>query len=235
MLRKLLLLCGPISSVLYLVAIDVLAPLRYPDYHDYTSQMVSELFAEGAPTRPLILVPNTAYNLLVFAFAGGVWLSDRGRPTRLAVCALIGYGVTSALGLYVAQMDLRGTIDSERDPIHIGVTILMSTFIVATIISGAFVHRGRFRLLSIATVLVVLVFGALAGYLATPMPGPTPWLGLAERVNIYATMSWLAAFGMSLWATPTSSRTRAFVPEAAQAGKMPADSDHAEIGTISEG
>jgi hypothetical protein len=24
------------------------------------------------------------------------------------------------------------------------------------------------------------------------MPGPTPWLGLAERVNIYATMPWFA-------------------------------------------
>jgi hypothetical protein len=84
MVRKLLLSCGPISSVLYLVAIDVIAPLRRPSCHNFTSQMVSELMAVGAPTRNLLIWLFTPYNLLVFAFAAGVWASaQRRRPVRL--------------------------------------------------------------------------------------------------------------------------------------------------------
>jgi len=37
----------------------------------------------------------------------------------------------------------------------------------------------------------------LGSLLARPMPGPTPWLGLAERVNIYATMLWMAVLSAS--------------------------------------
>jgi hypothetical protein len=55
----------------------------------------------------------------------------------------------------------------------------------------------RFRIYSLATIATVIVFGAWAGILARPMPGPTPWLGLAERVNIYATMLWVAVLAVS--------------------------------------
>ena len=94
-------------------------------------------------------------------------------------------------------MDVRGTVDSQRDTWHILATILMSTFIVAMMAFGAFVHGPRFRLYSFATIATVVLFGASAGFLARPMPEPTPWLGLAERVNIYATMLWLAVLAVS--------------------------------------
>ena len=76
-------------------------------------------------------------------------------------------------------------------------TIPMSIFIVAMMAFGAFVHGTRFRIYSLATIATVIVFGAWAGILARPMPGPTPWLGLAERVNIYATMLWVAILAVS--------------------------------------
>lgn len=82
---------------------------------------------------------------------------------------------------------------------HIAATFVMSLFIVAMMAFGAFMHGRRFRLYSFGTIAIVMVFGALAGFLAGPMPGPTPWLGLAERVNIYATMLWIAVLAVSLW------------------------------------
>lgn len=53
MVRKILLTCGVISSVLY-VATDILAVVRYTGY-SYADQNYSELLATGAPTRPLML------------------------------------------------------------------------------------------------------------------------------------------------------------------------------------
>jgi hypothetical protein len=184
---------------LYVISIDAIAALRYPDYHAYTSQMVSELMAVGAPTRTLLIWLFVPYNLLVFAFAAGVWASAmEKRPTRLTAAAFFAYGVVSTAGLLFTPMDLRGTVDSSRDTLHIAATFVMSLFIVAMMASGALAHGTRFRLYSRATIATVVVFGALAGYLAGPMPGPTPWLGLAERINIYATMLWILVFAVSL-------------------------------------
>ena len=45
MKRKILLICGIVSSVLYIVS-DVLGTLRYPGY-SYTDQEFSELTAQG--------------------------------------------------------------------------------------------------------------------------------------------------------------------------------------------
>jgi len=197
MVRKVLLVGGVFSSLLYVIGIDVIAPLRYPDYHDFADQMVSELLAAGAPTRTLMVWLFIPYNLLVFALAVGVWASGGGTPARFTAAALAGYGAVSTAGLLLFPMDVRGTVESQRDTLHIVATIVMSVFIVAVMAFGAFAHGRRFRIYSRATLAIVVVFGACAGFLARPMPEPTPWLGLAERVNIYATMLWLAALAVS--------------------------------------
>ena len=72
MVRKILLGCGIVSSVLYVVS-DVIGNLLYEGY-SYTDNTWSELFAIGAPTRSLMLslniIPGT---LLGAAFAVGVF------------------------------------------------------------------------------------------------------------------------------------------------------------------
>ena len=134
MVRKLLLVGGVLSSLLYVIGTDVIAALRYPDYHNYADQMVSELLAVGAPTRALMVWLCIPYNVLVFALAGGVWASAEGkRATRFTAAALIGYGAVSTAGLLLFPMDVRGTLQSQRDSLHIIDTIVMSIFIVAVI------------------------------------------------------------------------------------------------------
>jgi len=195
-----LLACGPLSSLLYVVAIDLVAARRHPGYHDYTSQMVSELMAVGAPTRPVLVRWLIPYNALLFAFASGVWASaPASRLVRLTAALLSTYAAISTAGLVAAPMALRGTPDSRRDPVHIAVTAVMSASIVATMAAGAFTRGRGFRIYSFATIGAVACFGALAGFLSRPMPGPTPGIGLAERVTIYATMLWFAVLGIAVW------------------------------------
>src|SRR5687767_885542 len=73
MVRKVLLVCGIPSSLLY-VAILVLAPMLWESYSSI-SQTVSELFAIDAPSRPLVVPLMLTYDVLAIAFGLGVWRS----------------------------------------------------------------------------------------------------------------------------------------------------------------
>ena len=98
MVRKILLGCGIVSSVLYIVT-DLLGTLRYPSY-SYANQTFSELTAQGAPTRPLMVALNgITYGVLVAAFAVGVWTS--AGPKRAA-------GITGAMLLGYAAFGMAG-------------------------------------------------------------------------------------------------------------------------------
>ncbi len=70
MTRKVLLVCGILSSLLY-VTMNVIAAMLYEGYNP-ASQTVSELSAIGAPTRPLWLYLGIPYSLLANAFGWGV-------------------------------------------------------------------------------------------------------------------------------------------------------------------
>ena len=53
MVRKVLLICGILASLIY-VGSDILAAMRWEGY-SYTAQSVSELRAIGAPTRSFLV------------------------------------------------------------------------------------------------------------------------------------------------------------------------------------
>lgn len=197
MLRKALLACGYVSSLLYLVAIDVVAPILRPEYHSYTSQMVSELMALGSPTRGLLIPAMSLYNLLMFPFAAGVWVSSQGRRSRrITAAALLGYGLVSSSGLLIAPMEARGIGLSDQTLLHIWTTALQGLCMVLVFVGGAFAHGARFRLYSLVSLAICLGFGALAGLEATQES--MPLVGLTERVSIYAWMLWLASLAASL-------------------------------------
>src|SRR5215471_12974010 len=108
-IRRILLGCGIASSVLDIGA-EMYAWTQYPGYSPI-SQVFSELLAEGAPTRPfLVMISGAPYNLLVAAFAVGVWMSaaQSRRLTHVTAVLLALYALFSFLGGTVFQMDVRG-------------------------------------------------------------------------------------------------------------------------------
>src|SRR5579859_2734268 len=92
MTRKLLLMCGFAASVIYIVA-DVLGAMRFPGY-SYTAQTISELTAIDAPSRSQMIPLYLLYDVLMLAFAVGVWqMAVRSRPLRIAALMLAGIAV----------------------------------------------------------------------------------------------------------------------------------------------
>src|SRR5829696_4367591 len=132
MLRKILLGCGIVSSVLYVIS-DVIGALRYPGY-SYTDQEFSELTAQGSPVRPLMIALNEIpYTLLVLAFAVGIWKSaGRTRTGRITAAMLIGYAAFGMAGGVVFPMKPREALAAGegtlRNAMHIPATMVMSFF-----------------------------------------------------------------------------------------------------------
>ena len=204
MVRKILLICGIVSSVWYVVT-DVIGTLRYPGY-SYANQWFSELTAQGAPTRPLMIALNEIpYNLLVVAFAAGVWESaGLRRAGRITAAMLIGYALTGMVTGVIFPMNTRETLAAGegtlRNAMHPPGTIVMSLFIVLAMVFGSTLLGNRFRHYSYGTILAVFEFGILTSLQVGQMETnqPTPWMGLEERINIYATMLWVAVLAIGL-------------------------------------
>lgn len=199
MVRKVLLLCGILSSLLY-VATDVLASWLYEGY-SYTDQNYSEFLATGAPTRLFMLLVSIAYNLLVAAFAVGVWTSaSPKRTSRITGVMMVGYAVLSMITPLFFQMDMRGAEATPRGSLHGPMTAVMSLFILLSMGFGAFLVGRWFRFYSFATILIVVTFGVLTGLRVPQLEAgqSTPWMGLMERINIYATMLWFAVLSIAV-------------------------------------
>jgi hypothetical protein len=76
--RQVLLGCGVVAPVWW-VAMDVVGSLRYEGY-SYIDQTISELSAEGAPTRIFMTVlSGIPYAVLLIAFGMGIWITADGR------------------------------------------------------------------------------------------------------------------------------------------------------------
>jgi hypothetical protein len=195
-----LLVCGVLSSALYLAA-DAYAWSQYPGYSP-VSQAFSELLAEGARTRPfMVAVVGAPYNLLVAALGVGVWAAPgQARVARITGPLLVLYAVISYLGGTVFQMDPRGVEGSARTMLHEIATAVMVVSMLLAMGVGAFVYGTRFRLYSLGTLLTVLVSAGLSFQQAAQLAAnePAPWLGLIERVGIYAWMLWVAVLAISL-------------------------------------
>jgi Protein of unknown function (DUF998) len=163
LIRDILLVCGILSSVLY-VGADILAAMSLHSY-SYTSQSISELFAIGSPTRWIFaLVP---YTPLVIAFGIGVWWSaGRKRALRTTGLLLVAYGIASYAGSYFPMHQRRAT-GSFSDHMHILLTIVLVLLIFLFIAFGASASGKWFRFYSIGTILTLLVFWYL-GWHARP-------------------------------------------------------------------
>jgi hypothetical protein len=197
-----LLVCGILSSLLY-VAMNVFVAMQYEGYSSVT-QTVSELSAIGAPTRPLWVVLGFVYTLLVTAFGWGIWASsNRNRALRVVGGLVVAYGLSGG-AWYFAPMHQRevlaaggGTLTDTMHLVLAAVTVLM--YLIALGFGAAALGK-RFRVYSIATMALLIAFGALTGREAPGIDAglPTPLIGVWERINIGVFLLWVVVLGIIL-------------------------------------
>jgi hypothetical protein len=184
---------------------DVVGSLRYAGY-SYIDQTISELGAEGAPTRAFMTVlSGIPYAVLMIAFGMGIWITAGGRRAqRITAAVLIGEVVWGFVGGLAFPMATRGVIAAGREMLHnqmhawygIGMPLLL----VLTIGFGSRLFGKRFRYFSYAAILTMVVCGVLVGLQISALTAnqPTPWLGVEERMNAYASMLWFAVLAIGL-------------------------------------
>ena len=200
MRRRFLLYCGVTASLLY-IATNIFIPFLYEGY-DWTTQTVSELSAVDAPTRPLWVVLGTLYTLLIAAFGWGVLKSaGQRRPLRMVGVLLI---INGLVGLAWSPMHQREVLAAGggtfTDTWHIVMSVITVLLMFLAIGLGSAAFGKGFRIYSITTILVFIVFGVLTFSEAPNIDKnlATPFIGLWERINIAAFMVWLIVFAMIL-------------------------------------
>jgi hypothetical protein len=200
--RKVLLGCGILSSLLY-VAANVLGARRWRGY-SLTSHTVSELSAIGAPSRPVVIPLLTTHGALVIPFGLGVWESaGRRRALRVTGALLVGLGASDLpapfFPMHRREALARGE-GSRTDTMHIILTSVNSLLILLAIGFASTAFGKRFRLYSIATILVLVVTGGLTATQASRVEAnlPTPWAGVTERMSIGGYLLWQLALAVAL-------------------------------------
>ena len=204
-----LLACGVIATALY-IAMDTIAALSYDGY-SYRSQTISELSAVGAPTRTLWTVLGVPYALLMIAFGAGVVIAARGRPALRVIAPLItAIGVLALVAWPFAPMHNREVLaaggGTVSDTLHLVLSgadgVLTMLILIVAAVTTTFARR--FRVYSLATLAIVLAmapYNAIGGARLADNE-PTPWLGIVERVMVFAPMVWFAVLAVILIREP---------------------------------
>ena len=206
MSRKSLLICGIVSSLLY-VAMNLFIPIWYDGYSSIT-QTVSELSAIDAPTRLLWVIPGFLYTLLTAAFGWGVWQSaDGNRPLRIVGILLIIYGIVG-IGWPFAPMHQREVLaaggGTMSDTMHIAYSMFSVAMMMGAIGFGTVAFGKGFRLYSIATIIILSFFGYLTSVDAPRLEKNllTPWLGVWERILIGIFLLWIVVLALKVLRLP---------------------------------
>lgn len=201
-LKKGLLICGILSSMLY-VAMNIFIPMLWESYNS-ASQTVSELSAIDAPTRALWVPLGYVYTLLMIAFGWGVWISaHQNRPLRIAGGLMFAYGIISVIWPFT-PMHQREVIAAGggtlTDTLHIVMAMVSVLLMLLAMGYGAAAFGMRFRLYSIATMVTLAVFGVLTSMDAPGIDAnlPTPLIGVWERINIGVFLLWVIVLAILL-------------------------------------
>jgi hypothetical protein len=202
--RRSLLACGILASVLY-VAMTLFVGLLWEGY-SVLSRVPSELSAIGAPTRLLWVWLGMVYGVLMVSFGWIVWKSAPPNRALRVVGALLV--VHTVFAQFWPPMHQRAVLAAGggtlTDTLHLVWATITGFFFMLMVGFGAAALGKRFRVYSIATIVIVLACGAVTGTYASRIQAdlPTPLVGVWERISIAVFMGWIAVLATVLLRAP---------------------------------
>jgi hypothetical protein len=195
---RLLLFCGVLAPLYYVVVNDVVAAMLYPGY-DRISRPVSELSATYAPSRPVLVPLLVIFELLMIAFWIGVWRSaQHNRALRITSGLMIGFAV---LGLLAYPFPMKTDEVLGANTIH---TIIWGVITPLLMLAGiglsAAAFGKAFRLYAILTLVALVTISVLTGIQAAQVTAgePAPWFGITERALIGVWLLWVEVLAITL-------------------------------------
>jgi len=200
-LRKVLLICGIVSSLLYF-SMDIVAGLLTEGY-SFTSQAISELSAIGAPATPMWVPLGFVYAALLIAFGVGVWVIAGGQRRALRVIGVLLITL-AVVGSLPFPMHMRGDEKTFTDTMHLVIYgLIVPPLLMLSMGFGAVAYKGKkrwFSLYSVGTIVTLLVVGTLTGLSAVQIDAQqaTPWVGVTERILVHGSMLWIAVLAIVL-------------------------------------
>ena len=177
---------------------DLVSGLLYEGY-SFRDQAISELTAFGSPVRPLMLTVMIVHSLPLLAFAVGIWRVSNRKSLRGVGAALIAASVVGLPIHTIWAMSSRWMETGFNDTMHISLAIVWSLLIFVAVVLSVVAYKGWFRLYAIATLLILVGFGAAASMAIQGIDqNLTPWAGAFERVNAYSYFAWLAVLAVTV-------------------------------------
>ena len=212
-LRKVLLVCGPLSALVY-IGWHELAALQWEGY-SRISNAISELHFTGTPSKSF-LDPWQGWvdSALLAAFGIGIWLSAQGsRSLRVIGAVMIVPAAMIPLWMIFGEASIAAHLAL------VGVGILC--WLVAMGFGAAALGK-RFRIYSLVSIGLVVGFFALGfSYVPEANAGqPTPFLGLFERIGFSAYFLWLTVLAVALWRRPAIKDRDADLTDRTRAGSV---------------
>ena len=190
-----LLAAGILAVAVYGVG-DLVSGLLYNGY-SFRDQAISELSAFGSPVRPLMVTVILVHALLMLVFGMGVWRSADRRSLRWVGICLVATGLIGFPTHTVFAMSSRWLPSGFNDVMHIVLTSVFSLFAFVAIVLSAVVYPGWFRWYAIATLLVIVGFGAASSAAIQGLSqNATPWAGGFERINAYTYFVWIVVLAV---------------------------------------
>jgi hypothetical membrane protein len=209
MKNKILMLCGILAPILYVLTV-VLGGVLRPDY-SHLSQAVSDLIASEAPNKSLLDSLFALYNILAIAFAIGLLQHVRNdHQNRRILIGTIGALVLVAQGIFglttlffpepAGGMSVAITRVGAMHIVFAGLSSLST--MVAILLMGFWFRNNkslrRYALYSFLSVVAVFLTGGLA---AISVANQSPFAGLIERITIGGFIQWLFVIALNLYSS----------------------------------
>jgi hypothetical membrane protein len=192
------LLVAAIASVTVYGLGDLASGLLYEGY-SYRDQWISELSAFGSPVRPLMVTAILVHGLLLIAFGVGIRRFGDRKSLRWVGLLLIVAGLIGLPTHTVFAMSSRWMTTGFNDRMHASLSLAFGLVVFVAVALSAVSYSGWFRLYAIATIPILVGFGAASSAAIQGIEQNfTPWAGGFERLNAYSYFAWLVVLAVTV-------------------------------------